>query len=166
MGDGSALRFADGSVDNVVMHTVLSHVPDPTLLLTESGRVLKSGGRVVVCDADFEKSSLGGFVGDPLNACARYFVQNFVTHPYLISNIRQQVVSAGFIVEDFRIDSRTITSTDGGLAWIMMGVGQMVEQDLIGDVLAKALANEYTRRKDNGTLYGFQPFGTLIARKP
>ncbi len=32
--------------------------------------------------------------------------------------------------------------------------------------LADSLAEEYARRKDAGTLYGFQPFGTLVAKKP
>lgn len=166
VGDGSALRFAADSVDSVVMHTVLSHVPEPQILLREAQRVLKPGGKIVICDADFEKSFLGNFAGDPLDACARYFVQNFVTQPYLISNIRKLATSVGFQIEEFRIDSRAITDTDGGLGWIRMGTGQMVKQGLISEELAHALADEYVRRKDAGTLYAHQPFGTLIATKP
>ena len=57
--DGTELPFKDASVDNVVMHTVLSHVPDPGALVAEAVRVLKPCGRLVVCDVDFEKTSLG-----------------------------------------------------------------------------------------------------------
>ncbi len=166
VGDGSSLRFSDNSIESVVMHTVLSHVPSPEALLVEAFRILKPGGKVVICDADFEKSSLGNFEGDPLNSCAEYFVRNFVTHPYLISNIRKITQSIGLVIEDFRIDSRSITTTDGGLVWIMMGCNQMVEQGLIGEELSKSLTEEYKRRRDSGTLYGHQPFGTLIASKP
>ncbi|ASJ73518.1 methyltransferase domain-containing protein [Granulosicoccus antarcticus] len=166
VGDGSALRFAAGSIDSVVMHTVLSHVPEPKILLIEAMRVLKAGGKLVICDADFEKSFLGNFEGDPLNACAKYFVQNFVTQPYLISNIRRIATSVGFKIDEFRVDSRTITDTDGGLGWIKMGTKQMVERGLIGEELADALASEYIRRKEDGVLYGHQPFGTLVATKP
>lgn len=165
VASGDTLRFPDNSIDNVVMHTVLSHVPDPSSLVTEAMRILKPEGRLVVCDADFEKSSLGSFEGDPLNACADYFVRNYVTHRYLISNIREIVTLAGFQIKDFRIHPRIITDTDGGLAWIRMATSMMVNQKLIGAELAEALTTEYARRRDAGTLYGFQPFGTLIASK-
>jgi arsenite methyltransferase len=165
VGHGASLRFDDGSIDSVVMHTVLSHVPTPEVLLLEAFRVLKPGGKLVVCDADFEKSSIGNFDGDPLNSCAEYFVRNYVTHPYLISDIRKYAINTGFDIEDFRVDSRVMTNTDGGLGWIKMSANQMVEKGLIGEELAKALENEYIRRKDAGTLYGLQPFGTLVAVK-
>lgn len=166
IGNGSSTRFTDDSIDNIVMHTVLSHVPDPMELLAEAIRVLKPGGRIAVCDADFEKSSLGNFDGDPIKACSEYFIRNFVTQPYLISDIRALASNAGFKVEKFRIDSRAITNTDGGLAWIKMATGQMVQKGQIAEKLAESLAEEYVRRKESGTLYGFQPFGTLVAAKP
>lgn len=166
VGDGSALRFSDNSIVSVIMHTVLSHVPDPAVLLAEAMRVLKPGGKLVICDADFEKTYLGNFDGDPIDACAEYFVRNFVTHPYLISDIRKITTSLGFVIDDFRIDSRAITDSDGGLAWIKFATTQMVEKNAIGKELAIALVGEYNRRKDAGLLYGHQPFGTLVASKP
>lgn len=165
VGDGSQLRFDADSVDNVVMHTVLSHVPRPEELLEEAHRVLRPGGRLAICDADFEKTTLGNFDGDPLDACAQYFIRNFVTHPYLISHIRRFATAAGFDIRTFRITARPITDTDGGLSWIRFTNSQMVSEGQIGESLARSLEEEYGRRKQAGTLYGFQPFGTLLAVK-
>jgi SAM-dependent methyltransferase len=165
-GNDAALGFDDDTIDSVVMHTVLSHVPRPEELLEEAYRILKPGGKLVVCDADVEKSAIGNFDGDPLSSCAQYFIRNYVTHPYLISDIRKYAKDAGFEIDVFRIDSRVMTDTDGGLGWINTSTSQMVERGLIGKELADALAKEYIRRKASGSLYGHQPFGTLVAVKP
>ena len=55
-GDGAALPLDDGTVDAIVFHTVLCHVVAPAELLTEAMRVLRPGGTLVVCDADFSKA--------------------------------------------------------------------------------------------------------------
>ena len=50
-----------------------------------------------------------------------------------------------------------------GLIAEAMSANHMVARGIIGEELASSLANEYIRRKDAGTLYGHQPFGTLVA---
>jgi len=49
-GELEALPIEDGELDAAVMLLVLHHVPDPSAALGEAGRVLKPGGRFVVCD--------------------------------------------------------------------------------------------------------------------
>lgn len=164
--NGDTLRFEDGSVDNVVMHTVLSHVIYPNILLNEAARVLKRGGRLVVCDADFEKTSLANAWADPLDACAKYFAEHFVTDKFLTGKLRGLVAAAGLVVEEFRITSRTVTTGTGGMTWVGMASMHMVSSGLISQELADSLSNEYNRREMAGSLYGLQPFVTLIAVKP
>lgn len=54
-GDATALPYADGSVDAVVLTAVLGEIPDPVAALREIRRALKPGGRLVV----------GELFGDP-----------------------------------------------------------------------------------------------------
>ena len=47
-----------------------------------------------------------------------------------------------------------------------MGTARMVAEGLVSEGLAAELEGEYVRRREAGTLYGHQPFGTLVATKP
>jgi arsenite methyltransferase len=165
VADGARLGHVKATVDTVLMHTVLSHVPDPNILLAEAARVLKPGGTIVICDADFEKLSIGNAKGDPLNACADYFAENFVTDKFLVGKLRALVTANGFSIETFRVSTRIVLEGAGGMTWVGMGGKMMVERGLIGQPLADALVAEYHRRIEAGTLYGFIPFAVLIARR-
>jgi ubiquinone/menaquinone biosynthesis C-methylase UbiE len=166
LGTGAALELADASVDIALFHTVLSHVPQPEALLLEASRVLRPGGQLVVCDADFSKLSLGNVAGDPLQACAVCIRENFVTNPWLAASLRRVVAAAGFDIVSFALANRLVLSGEGGRAWVRMATAYLTAAGVIGADLAAALLGEYQRRSDAGTLYGFQPFATLIARKP
>ena len=49
-GEIQALPIEDGELDAAVMILVMHHVPDPSAAVREAARVLKRGGRLVVCD--------------------------------------------------------------------------------------------------------------------
>lgn len=166
ISNGGTLPHADASVDNVIMHTVLSHVPDPSVLLAEAARALKPGGALVVCDADFEKASIGNDFADPLGACAQYFTEHFVTDKYLVGKLRNLIAQSGLQISTFRVATRIITQGQGGMTFVGMSGKMMVERGLIGQPLADALVAEYGRRIENGSLYGFVPFAIAIATRP
>ena len=50
LADGEELPFRDETFDAAVLHLVLTVTPVPQALLAETGRVLRVGGRVAVCD--------------------------------------------------------------------------------------------------------------------
>lgn len=165
-GNGAALPFDTGEVDALVYHTVLCHVTDPAKLLAEAMRVLRPGGTLVVCDADFSKASLSVAESDPLQACADHFARHFVTDAHLVGKLRSLTRRAGFEIADFNITSRAVTDSDGMLVWVRLCGATMVERGEMGQPLADALINEYERRKTAGTLYGHLPFATLVAKRP
>lgn len=164
VADGTALPLDDDSADNLILHTVLTHVTDPTPLLQEARRVLKSDGRIVVCDADFSKASLSNSANDPLDACARAFVNEFVTDPHIVAKMSSLLIAADFEVTDFDVQSRTIADNDQMLPWVEETAKRMLARGEIGQELFSGLVAEYKRRATEGALYGYQVFATAIAK--
>lgn len=165
-GDGAHLGHSESSFDLAVLHTVLSHVIDPAALLAEAVRVLRSGGTLVICDGDFSKASLASAASDPLHALAQHFVENFVTDPFITGKLRRMTQASGFSVRDFRVASRLVSDNPLMSTWVKMSGDILVQDGTIGRSLADALLEEYDRRLEENTLYGYQVFATLIATKP
>jgi ubiquinone/menaquinone biosynthesis C-methylase UbiE len=57
-GQAEVLPFQDASFDAVFAARLLLHVPDPQVVLNELVRVVRSGGRLVVMDWDFDTVAL------------------------------------------------------------------------------------------------------------
>jgi SAM-dependent methyltransferase len=51
VGDITALPFGDGDFDAAVTRFSLHHIPVPARVLSELGRVVRPGGRIVICDS-------------------------------------------------------------------------------------------------------------------
>ncbi|WP_209428010.1 hypothetical protein, partial [Pararhodobacter sp. SW119] len=88
------------------------------------------------------------------------------TDAWLTGKLKPLAARAGLVVEQFGTANRVVTEGMGNLVWVRMSGARLVEEGVIGRPLAEALENEYLRRAEAGTLYGFLPFVTLIARKP
>ncbi len=53
VGDAHGLDFPDASFDLVIAHTLISHVTEPALVLSEMARVVHRNGTVVIFDGDY-----------------------------------------------------------------------------------------------------------------
>ena len=166
VADGADLPLEEGSVQSLVMHTVLTHVTDPTALIAEARRVLEPGGELVICDADFAKASLASFANAPLDSCARLFTEHFVTDAHLVGKLPALLTAAGLETTHFDLRSRLVATSEQMLAWVEVTCDLMLKAGQIGEPLAEGLRSEYRRRMESGQLYGYQAFATAIARKP
>lgn len=78
--DAETLPFEDASFDVVIGHAVIHHLPQVEQAFKEMFRVLKPGGRVVICG---EPTRYGDFIARRLSRATWWAATNLTRLPYL-----------------------------------------------------------------------------------
>lgn len=166
IGDGRSLRFDEAGFDVVVVHTTLSHIPEPAQLLLEAFRVLRTGGSLSVFDGDYATATVAIGKYDPLEQCVKAFRESFVHDPWLIRRLPQLMSNSGFDVRITRSYGYA-EYQEGGymLSWIDRGGEVLMKTGCIGVDLLQALKNEAKRRSTENQWYGYIAFACVIGRK-
>jgi len=163
-GDARRLPLAEASVDALVFHTTLCHVPELDAALAEAHRVLRPNGTLAIFDADYASTSVASQANDPLQSCIAACVEAIVHDPFLSRKIASSVTRAGFSVRRFRTYCYHGVSDAAYLLTIVdRGADALACKGTIGQELADALKTEVRRRVDQGTFYGHLTYASLIA---
>ena len=166
-GDGNTLRFDDARFDVVILHTILTHVPEPEVVLAEAYRVLRPGGSLGLCDGDFSTATVETGSIDPLQSCTEKFVENFVNDKWVVRRMSALTQGAGFKVSPTRSYGLIETiSPELTITWVDRGADALAAENRIGPDLAEALKAEGRRRAETGTFFGYMAYAALTARKP
>lgn len=91
-----ALPYADETFDVITMHTLLSHVPDPLSILTESRRVLKSDGRLIIFDADHAGTTYSQSDYQSTRRMDYLLTSSIATHPDICRQLPRLLKASGF----------------------------------------------------------------------
>jgi ubiquinone/menaquinone biosynthesis C-methylase UbiE len=165
-GDGRALPVPGDAFDAVVLHTVLSHVPGPERVLAEAHRVLRPGGWVAVFDGDYRTISVATGDPDPLDACARAFMEAYINDRWLVPRLPALLASAGFA--DVRVRGHGYVQAaepDYLLSVVERGALALTRTGRIGEPLARALVEEAGRRVAVGAFFGQIAYVSALARR-
>ena len=110
-GLGDVMPFPDGYFGSVISNSVLEHIPDVQLVLTEASRVLRPGGRLVITfPSDNFTAKLGGalwFERHGLDRLANHYRRSFnyiARHAHTDSPEiwERRLSEAGFLVESWQ----------------------------------------------------------------
>jgi ubiquinone/menaquinone biosynthesis C-methylase UbiE len=166
-GDARALPLEDESLDVLVFHTTLCHVPSPERALTEASRVLVAGGLLAIFDGDYATTTLACGDFDPLQACADACVDSLVHDRWLIRRLPKLVRAAGFELGRFRSHSYMEAPSSDGYMFALLdrGADALLANDRITLEMSNALKAEARRRSEAGEFFGHIAYASLIAQK-
>jgi ubiquinone/menaquinone biosynthesis C-methylase UbiE len=166
-GDARALPLEDESLDVVVFHTTLCHIPGPELALAEAGRVLRGDGLFAIFDGDYATVTCACGDFDPLQACVEACVDNLVHDRWLVRRLPRLVRAAGFELGRFRSHSYVEAPSSDGymLAILDRGADALLASGRITPEAAEALKAEGHRRSDAAEFFGHIAYASLIAKK-
>jgi len=167
VGDGKALGFKDASFDVAILHTVLTHVPEPEAVLAEAFRVLRPAGWLGVCDGDFSTATLSTGDLDPLEVCVQAFVEGFVNDRWMVRRMGRLAADAGFEISPLRSYGLVETLKPGlTLTWVDRGAEVLAARGRISQEFATALKAEAKRRAEANAFFGYMAYASMIGRKP
>lgn len=133
-GDALRLPFADGTFDAVTISFGLRNVEDPSTALLEMRRVVRPGGRLVVCEfarpsRTVLRSVYDGVVLRAVPAVARLVSSDFSAYHYLAESIRRWPAQ------------RELAALIAGAGW-----GDVAWRDVTGGIVAVHRATAGNRR--------------------
>lgn len=111
VGDAAQLPIDSGSVDGYRSERLLQHVGQPGKAIVEANRVLRTGGRILLIDTDWDALKITGVQGDTTDKIVEYF-RNGITNSSIGKNLSELLSTRGFVnVRDIDVVFST-TSVD------------------------------------------------------
>ncbi len=167
VGDAKATGLSNDSVDMVLMHTLLCHVPGAEDVVTEAFRILKPGGVLAIFDGDYDTTTVAIGDFDPLEPVVKYMIDVNVHNLWLPRKLVPLVSDAGFLPGQVRAHSYL---AHGDAAYfvtvIERALTRMQAEGLMTAHGAAGLLAEAHARIAENRFYGFMSYLSLIAMKP
>lgn len=167
VGDSRSLGDSDNSFDAVIAHTLISHLPDPQVLIDEMIRLVKPGGLVAIFDGDY--ASLTFSHPDPQKGKAidELIVSSIVTQARILRQLPLLLRSAGldiikafsYVVSDVSKAEFWASSVES-MRKLLPAANAMTAQE------AETWANDRNQESNEGTFFASCNYYSYVARKP
>ncbi len=160
------LPFEDSSFDAILMHTLLSHVPDPTSCLRQADRLLKENGTLVLFDADHASTTFGQPDYALMRKTDHLLSSSIATNPDICRQIPRLLKNSGLTLQKHY--SETISECGRGDFWLssVRGYARLIPAlGILPNDEAEAWTSHMLKSHDSGTFFAAGTFYTFIARK-
>ena len=158
------LPYEDESFDAITMHTLLSHVADPSLLLSEAQRVLKEDGQLIVFDADHAGTTYNQPEYETTRRIDHLLTSAIATHPDICRQLPRLLKGSGYTLSDHRVE--VISECGKGDYWLssVQGFARLMPAiEALSEEEAKSWVDYMLSSHDEGTFFAAGAFYTFYA---
>jgi ubiquinone/menaquinone biosynthesis C-methylase UbiE len=148
--DASAVSIRASSVDRVHTDRVLQHVPDPSAVLAEAHRVLKTGGTAVFAEPDWDTLIIDYPDQTTARAYTRFITDQVIRNATIGRQLPRLAADAGFRVD--RVIPITAVFRDSREADQVLGLLRVTGRAVQAGYLTQASADSWL------TFLGTPPF--------
>lgn len=158
VGCATELAFDDGSLDAVVSTQVLEYIEDTDLALREMVRVLKSGGRCVIVDTDWNSVVMNTQDPRRLERLMRVWDRH-LAHPFLPPKLPSALAQAGLNLTQVEVIPMVQIGWQphGYIGYMLPAIVNFIQNNCDGtDVCAKdveAFIDEQEALKEAGAFF-------------
>ena len=165
-GDTQSLDLEDESFDAIVAHTLMSHVPDPAAVLSETVRLVRPGGAIGVFDGDYASLSFEAENAEDAAGDDARLVRSVASQPRVMRRMPRLAKDAGLSLEH----SFAYVLTEAGQAqfWdssvrslgaLLPKAGAMTEEE------ADAWLESQLRASEEGVFFGTSNYYGYVLRR-
>lgn len=167
VGDSRNLEDSDESFDAVIAHTLISHLPDPQVLINEMIRLAKPGGFVAIFDGDYASLTFSNPDAEKGKAVDELIISSIVTQSRILRQLPLFLKSSGLKIE--KAFSYVVTDVGKAEFWassvesmrkLLPAANAMSAEE------ADTWANDRNQESENGTFFASCNYYAYIARKP
>jgi ubiquinone/menaquinone biosynthesis C-methylase UbiE len=167
VGDTRRLEFSDNSFDSVVAHTLVSHLPDPLVVINEMVRVVKPEGLIGIFDGDYASLTFSHSDAQQGKEYDELIINSIVTQPRVMRQLPLLLSTAGlefvtayaYVVSDISTADYWATSVEAMRKLLPAAKAMAVEE-------ASAWANARMQESEAGTFFASSNYYSYVARKP
>jgi SAM-dependent methyltransferase len=162
-----ALPMEDNSADLAILHTLMSHVPEPGAVLREVYRVLRPGGRAVIFDADYASATFGLADFERGRQLDLKLFSAIVDHLDVCRQLPGLIAGAGLKLTDFR--PHVIAEAGHGDFWLssVRGFEKLIPAlGILPEEEGRAWTQELLARHEAGAFFASGNYYTFTAEKP
>jgi SAM-dependent methyltransferase len=165
VGDAHDLPYADDDFDIVILHTLISHVDDPSQVLREARRVVRPSGVVAVFDGDYASLTFAYPDQDVAAAVEERLIQLIVANPRVMRDMPRLLHDAH--LEVIEAEGTLYANIGRGAFWLSAteSYGALLDRSglLPHDVIEEWRAFQ-VRSAENNTFFGASNYYTYLTR--